>query len=239
MSGGVKYGQTLWTSTVDREILHGLGHGALQKYVLFWSFSQMALGRLRYEGGGRSWGVKAFWPRFQFVQTGCEGSSTGPGHTQWKQTKKDKEIMKSFKSNWLWGVIHWTRTHTEETNKERQRKFDFLLLKFWRIDLDYHLRQPEKEQQPGANTALFHTDYTVQYLGPMLIICWTGLSHLFGLAYWIEIWIFIRGWSFQCLINPVDFVEGAREVSLIPVCYKFYHRPLIKFAFLKRECYKL
>ena len=44
---------------------------------------------LRYEGG--SLGVKAFWPRFQFVQTGCEGPSTGPGHTQRKQTKKGKE----------------------------------------------------------------------------------------------------------------------------------------------------
>ena len=26
--------------------------------------------------------------------------------------------------NWLWGVIHWTRTHTEETNKERQRNYE-------------------------------------------------------------------------------------------------------------------
>ena len=52
--------------------------------------------RLRYEGG-RSWGVKAFRPRFQFVQTGCEGSSTADQDThRANKQRKTKKIGKLF-----------------------------------------------------------------------------------------------------------------------------------------------
>ena len=85
----------LWTNTADHiwEIL----------FIFCFDLVPKWCERLRYEGG-RSWGVKAFRPRFQFVQTGCEGSSTGPGHTQRKQTKKDKENLKTFQ---FWNILNF------------------------------------------------------------------------------------------------------------------------------------
>ena len=131
-----KYGQPpFWTNTVDHiwEILCMFCFDL----ILAWC------SHLRYEGGRSSWGVKAFWPRFQFVKywrPNLRNTKWGKvlwryvlfwSHSQmaskiWRREFLGcKSILATFPicPNWLWGVIHWTRTHTEETNKEGQRKF--------------------------------------------------------------------------------------------------------------------
>ena len=98
-SGGEKYGETMWTKKVDhiRAILLQYEEKGFTVMFCFHLIPKWR-GRLRYEGG-RSWGggVKAFCPRFQFVQTGCEGSSTADQDThRGNKQRKTKKIGKLF-----------------------------------------------------------------------------------------------------------------------------------------------